>query len=52
MIHLVDLRFPGRFTASVDASPWGFGGLLQDGTKVVAKFHDTVSAEDVRIFGV
>ena len=51
VIHLVDLRFPGRCTASVDASPWGIGGLLQDGTKVVAKFHDVVSAEDAQILG-
>ena len=47
VIHLRDPKFEGRFKASVDASPWGIGGILQDGARVVAKFHDRVSADHI-----
>ena len=41
-----------RFRPAVDASPWGIGGILLDGAKVVAYFEDAVSEEDQRRLGV
>ena len=52
VVHLRDRKFDGRFKASVDASPWGIGGLLQDGSRVVAKFYDRVTPEDVARLGI
>ena len=51
IVHLRDRKFAGRFKASVDASPWCIGGLLQDGGRVVARFYDRVSPEDVAVSG-
>ena len=52
IVHLGDRKSAGRFKASVDASPWGIGGLLQDGNRAVAKFYDRVSPEDVDRLGI
>ena len=43
---------PPRFTAAVDASPWGIGGILLDGARVVAYLEEGVSPEDVDVLGV
>ena len=36
-----------RFRVAVDASPWGIGGILLDGSKVAAYFEDGITEEDV-----
>ena len=40
---------PLRITA--DASPWGIGGFLSQGTNILAYFHDAISADDQEILG-
>eukprot|EP00929_Paragymnodinium_shiwhaense_P121177 TRINITY_DN93326_c0_g1_i1.p2 TRINITY_DN93326_c0_g1~~TRINITY_DN93326_c0_g1_i1.p2 ORF type:complete len:624 (-),score=62.32 TRINITY_DN93326_c0_g1_i1:111-1853(-) len=35
-----------------DGSPWGYGGILYVGGKVVSCFADAISAEDVSHFGI
>ena len=50
--YLADLKFWGRYLAATDASPWGIGGVLLDGDRVVAFFADAVTADDVRYLGV
>ena len=52
VLRLRDLQFGSRFTAAVDASPWGIGGLLMEGDVVVACFADRVQADDIRRLGV
>ena len=39
-----------RVRISVDASPWGIGGVLSKGSRPVAYFADTISDEDLRRF--
>jgi len=52
VVRLRDLKFGSRFTAAVDASPWGIGGLLMEGDVVIACFADVVQADDIRRLGV
>ena len=50
--YLRELKFEGRYKVAVDASPWGLGGILMDGVRVKAHFHDAVSEEDCHFPGV
>jgi len=51
-VYLADRRHPGRFTAATDASPWGIGGVLLDGARVVAAFADRVTKADQDRLGI
>ena len=39
-----------RMRVSVDASPWGIGGVLSEGVTPVAYFADDITTEDLRRF--
>jgi hypothetical protein len=50
--YLVDRKFRPRHTIAVDASPWGIGGWLMDGAKVICAFADAVQPDDIARFEI
>ena len=48
VIHLSDLKFVGRFKASVDASPWGIGGISRTAP---ASWQNSTTGCPLRTFG-
>ena len=50
--YLRDSKFAGRYSVAVDASPWGIGAILIDGTRPVARVDDCVQPDDARRFGL
>ncbi len=51
-MYLRDTKYPSPFSVAMDASPWGIGGVILEGTRPIARFAGAVQQDDVDRFGV